>query len=146
MLRREGGNPLIGKLMSRRADGIADRKDTRVKYADDVAGVRLGNNMALLRHHLLRLAQTHFPGTLYMPYFFVRLKLARTDPHECDPVAMHLIHIRLNLENKSREGFRNRIYDACIGSPRKRRCRHLQEIVQEGFHTEVGECGTEKDR
>ena len=81
-----------------------------------------------------------------MVNFHTRVKFTGADTHECDTVAVCPVHIRLNLEYKRREIFTHRIDDAAVCLSRKRRSRHLQEMLQENLDTEVRQCGTEEYR
>src|SRR5699024_7843745 len=74
MLRRKGRDALIGKFSARHADRISDRENARVKYADDVPRICLVHNMAVGRHHLLRLGEAHLLIALYMVDFHSRVK------------------------------------------------------------------------
>ena len=78
--------------------------------------------------------------------FHTRVKFTGADAHERDTVAVRPVHIRLNLEYKRREIFTHRIDDAAVCLSRKRRGRHLQEMLQENLHTEVRQCGTKEYR
>ena len=73
-------------------------------------------------------------------------KASGTDTHECDTVAVSLVHVSLNLEYKCGEILREWVYKSCIRHSRKRRVGHLKEVLKEGLDTEVGECGAEEYR
>ena len=103
MLRREGGNALIGELFPRCAHGISDGKNTRVENADDVTGISLVNDLPLLSHKLLRLGQAKLLATLHMVHFFRGIEFAGADAHESDPVSVGPVHVGLNLEYKGRK-------------------------------------------
>ena len=82
-----------------------------------------------------------------MIYGHTGVKFTGTDAHKRDPVAMRLIHIRLDLKHKSgKVFFRHRIDLTVIGHTRERRCSHFQEMLQESLHSEVRQCRTEKHR
>ena len=71
---------------------------------------------------------------------------ARADAHKRDPVAVGLVHIRLNFKDKRRKIRAERVYPPFTGLPRKRRRGHPEELLQKRFHAEVGERRPEKDR
>ena len=71
-----------------------------VEHADDVTGIRLVDNGALLRHELLRLREAQGLSALHVPILPVALKSAGAYAHERYPVAVRLVHIRLYLENE----------------------------------------------
>jgi hypothetical protein len=57
---------------------------------------------------------------------------------------VHLIHIRLDLEDKSGKRFFHGIDPSRIRRPCKRRHSHLKEIVQEDLHAEIRQRRAEK--
>ena len=101
MLRCESRNTFKGEFLAGCADGISDGENTRVKDTDDISGIGFADNLTFLSHQLLRLGKTELLLTLYVINFFVSIKLAGTDTHESDSVAVCLIHIGLDLEYKS---------------------------------------------
>ena len=100
MFRSKCGNSLIGKFLTWGADGISDGENARIKDTDNISGKRLIHHMSVACHHLLRLGKTHFFITLYMINFHTGIKPSGTNSHECDPVSVCLVHIRLDLEDK----------------------------------------------
>ena len=104
MLRRERWDPLVGDLHFWRAYRVPDRKDARIEHADDVAGISLVHDLALLRHELLRLGKLDVLSLLHVIIFRAALEFARTDAHKGEPVAVRLVHVRLNFEYKRRKG------------------------------------------
>ena len=146
MFRGEGRDAFEGKLVSRCADRIADAENARIEHPDDVPGVGLFHHVALFRHHLLRLEKAHLFVALHMIYFFGRFKFARADAHEGDPVTMGFVHVGLDFEHEGREHVIHGIDHPGIRDSRKRRCGHLQEMLQESFHAKVGERGAEEHR
>ena len=81
-----------------------------------------------------------------MIHILIGLKFTGTDSHKCNSVAVSLIHICLNLKDKRRKRRGNRIDVALVGVAWQRWCCHLQKVIQKGFYTEGGQCGTEKYR
>ena len=55
MFGRESRNAAEMEILTRHADRIADRVDARVEHAYDIARPGLRNDVAVVRHHLLRL-------------------------------------------------------------------------------------------
>ena len=88
------------KFLVRFADSITDREYSRIKYTDNISCICLINNMPLLRHHLLRLAESNLLATLYMVSFHSGFKLTGTYSHKSNSVSVCFIHISLNLEYK----------------------------------------------
>ena len=146
MLRREGRDALKLKLLVGQAQGISNGEDARIKYTDDITGVSFLDNLSVLRHHLLRLGQADLLAALYMVYFHAGLELAGYNTHEGDTVTVRLVHVCLDLEDKGREIIVKRADFTGDGLSRQRRSGHLQEMLQEGLYTEVGQSGTEKYR
>src|SRR5699024_1283690 len=66
MFRSKSGDSLVLDFSSRSTDRVPNRKDSRVKYADDISCIGFVYHMAVLSHHLLRLGQTHFLISLDM--------------------------------------------------------------------------------
>ena len=81
-----------------------------------------------------------------MVYFHAGLELAGHDTHKRDTVAVCLIHVCLDLEDKRGEIVVKRTDFSCDRLSRQRGGCHLQEMLQESLDTEVGQCGTEKYR
>ena len=73
-------------------------------------------------------------------------KLARADAHECDTVAVRLVHVCLNLKDKRREVLVERADFLTLGETGRRRRGHIQEVLEERLDTEVGQRGAEEDR
>ena len=100
MFRRKGRDPFICELFFRCCQSVSDRKDSRIKYSDDIASVSFVYDFSLARHHLLRLREPYVLTSLDMIYRHSRVKLTGTDPHERDPVPVGFIHICLDLKYK----------------------------------------------
>ena len=101
--------------------------------------------MALVRHHLRGLRELDFAAALDVVYFHAGDVFARGDAQECDSVAVRLVHVGLNLEDKARKILGEGVHDALVGLPRQRRGGHREEMLKKRLHTEVGEGGTEED-
>ena len=125
---------------------ITDREDTRIEYTDDIARICLLDDLSILRHHLLWLGETDLASALHMRYFHACLKFAGTDTHKCDTVAVRLVHICLNLEDKRAEIRRERIHHAGCRISRQRRGCHFQEMLQECLYTKVCQRRTKEYR
>ena len=146
MLRREGRDALKLKLLIGQAQGISDGKNARIKHTNDIACICLLDDLSVLRHHLLRLGQADFLAALHMVYFHAGLELAGYNTHKRNTVTVRLVHVRLNLKDESRKIIVKRAYLTGDGLSRQRGSGHLQEMLQEGLYTKVGQCGTEKYR
>ena len=147
VLRREGRDALELHRLLRCAERVADGENARIKDADDIARVGLLDDLPLIRHHLRRLIQAELPPALDVGALNARLILAGADAHEGDPVAMRLVHVRLDLEDEGREEIvLHRIHHAGLRGPGQRGVSHLQEVLQEGLDAEVRQCGTEEHR
>ena len=81
-----------------------------------------------------------------MIIFLLALKLAGTDAHERDTVAVRLVHIGLYLENKGREARVERVDYIVVRDARQRRHGQLQKLLKEGFNAEVIERRAEEHR
>ena len=146
MLRSEGRDTLKLKLLVGQAQRISDGKNTRIEYADDIAGIGLVHDFSVLRHHLLRLGQTDLLAALNVVYLHTGLELAGYNTHERDTVTVRLVHICLDLKDKRGKIIGKRTDFSCDSPSRQRRSSHLQEMLQKGLYTKVGQSGTEKYR
>ena len=147
MLRREGGDPLIGKPVPAGGQRISDGEDSRIKHPNNVPGAGSLHQLPLAGHQLLGLGEAHLLASLHMPYIHACLELAGADAHKGDPVPVGLVHIGLDLEDKSGEiRFFHRIDKSLVRHPGKGGCGHLKEMLQEGLHAEIGKRRPEEDR
>ena len=145
MLRRKRRNALVFEFFIRRAQRVTDGEDARVEQADDVARVRLLDDVTLVRHHLRRLGELDLAAALHVVDLHARYILARADAQKRDAVAVRLVHVGLDLEHKPRKILSERVNHALVRLPRQRGGRHPQKVLQERLNTEVGERGTEED-
>ncbi len=146
MFRCKGRYPLINELLLRHTDRISDREDTRIEHTDNIPSIGFTQYFALICHNLLRLRQAHDLPALYMLHLSGGIESAGADTHKGHPVSVRLIHIGLNLKDKGRKFMLHRIDQPDI-RPARKRCRsHLQKVLQENLHTEVGKCRTEEYR
>ena len=146
MLRRKRGDTLEAHAQLRVADRVADGEDAGVEHTDDVAGVGLIDDRALLRHELLRLRKLERLAALHVQVLMVALELARADAHEGDAVAVGLIHVRLNFEHECGKRRLHRVDHAVSRRARQRRHRHVQEVFQKRLDAEIRQRGAEKHR
>ena len=146
MLRLKGGDTGIAELLARNGDGIADREQARIEYADDVAGVGLLHDFALCRHHGLGLTEPQFFAGLDVVILRVPLELAGADSHKRQPVPVGLVHVGLNFEYERGEIRGEHIYLALIADPGQRCGGHPQEFLQKRLHAEGGQSGAEEHR
>ena len=123
---------------------VADRENAGVEHADDVTCVGLVYYRALLRHKLLRLRKTDGLAALNVEIFLVALKFARAYAHEGDPVAVSLVHVCLDLENKGGELVGERIDDLVAGLARQGRHGHVKKALQKRLNAEVVERRAEE--
>ena len=148
MLGREGGDACKLHLLFAGAQGVADGEDARVEQADDITGICLVHDGAVLRHQLGAGGQLDVLALLHMEGFHAALELARADAHEGNAVAVGLVHVGLNFEDEGRElvpagvhGFAGQAVHAG-----QRGGGQPQEVLEEGFHAEVGQGRTEEHR
>ena len=134
--RRDAGE---AELFAGHRDRVADREDTGIKHADDVARVGLVDDLALGGHHRLRLGKAHLAAGLDLEILGVALKLARADAHEGKAVTVGLVHIGLNFENKGGELRGVDVHLARVAYARQRRRGHFQKRVQKRLDAEVRE-------
>ena len=87
------------------AQGVANAKNTGVKYADNITGISLFNNGALLRQKLLRLRQLYQLAALLMIYAHALVEDTGANAHKGNSVAMSRIHISLNFKYKGGKVF-----------------------------------------
>ena len=137
MLGCKGWYALKCKFMFRRADRIAYRENARVEYTDDVARVCLVDYLALLRHDLLRLRKTHFLISLNVQNFHIFVEFTRANAHESYPIAVSLVHICLNFENKCRKIGRKWVDNAVVRHSGQRRRGHFEKFLQKWFNTKI---------
>ena len=146
MLRRKGRDAFELNLFLRGAYRVSDGENTRIEHAHDIAGISFGNDLALARHHLLRLGKAHCSAILNVKDFHVLFELATADTHESDTVAVSLVHISLYLENKCGELRVERVNNTVWSAAGQGRCRHFEEVLEERLNAEVSERGTEEYR
>ena len=140
----KGGDTGKPELLAGHRHGVADGEDAGVKHADDITGVGFVDDLALRSHQLLGLTQAHFLVALDVVDFGFPLVLAGTDAQERKTVPVGLVHIGLNLEDKSGEIGGEGVDFAAVGHTGQGRRRHLQEVFQERLHAEVGQGGAEE--
>ena len=109
MLRCKSRDSFITERFCRGLNGISNRKNTRIKDTDNISTVSFIHHVALTSHHLLWLGKSYFFTALNVHDFHSGFKFSGTDTHECDPVAVRLIHIRLYFKDKCRKILRKRI-------------------------------------
>ena len=136
----------ILNLHIRCAHRISDRENAGIEHTDDITRIGLADALPFLSHKLLGLGKTQFLLALDMINFLLGIEFARTYSHEGYPVTVGLIHIRLDLKYKCRKSACSRIDHISGCRSRKRRRRHLEEILKEILHTEVVECRPEEYR
>ena len=146
VLRREGRDAAEFELFARHGDGVADGENAGVEHADDIARVGLVDDLTLGGHELLRLRQAHFFAALHVIIFRVALELAGADAHEGQPVAVGLVHVRLNFKDERGKVRAERVDHAAVGLARQRARRHAQEFLQERLYAEVGKRRAEEHR
>ncbi len=115
--------------MSAVAERVADGKDTGIEQADDVARVSFLNNLAVLRHQMLRLGKLDLAPALHMVDLHALFEFSGADADKRDAVAVRLVHIGLNFEDERGKIRVERIDDTLIRFARKRRGRHAQEFL-----------------
>ena len=87
------------------AQGVANTKDTGVKYTDDIARISFFNNGSFLRKELLRLSKFNNLVGLFVINAHALIKYTGADTHKGNSVAVSRVHVSLDFKNKSRECF-----------------------------------------
>ena len=83
---------------------------------------------------------------LHVVIFCVALEFARADAHERQPVAVRLVHVRLNLEDERRKIGAERVNLTAVCHTRQRARRHAQKLFQKRLHAEVCQRRAEEHR
>ena len=146
MLRCKSRDTLILNLVSCHADRISDGENARIEKSDNISCISLFHDLTILRHHLLRLGQTDLLAALNVVYLHTGLELAGYNTHERDTVTVRLVHICLDFKDKRGKIIGKRTDFSCDSPSRQWRSSHLQEMLQKGLYTKVGQSGTEKYR
>jgi len=146
VLRREGGDACELDLLFAGAQGVADGEDARVEQADDVAGVGLVHDGAVLRHQLGAGGQLDVLALLHMEGLHAALELAGADAHKGDAVAVGLVHVGLNFKDEGREFVAAGVYGLAGQAVHagQRGGGEPQEVLQKRLHAEVGQSGTKE--
>ena len=144
VLRLKGRDTGISELFARHGDRVADGEDAGVEHADDVAGVGFVHDLALGRHHGLRLGKTHLLAGLHVVILRVALKPARADAQKGKAVAVRFIHIRLDLKDERGEIGGEHIHLAGVGNAGKGSGGHFEEALKKRLNAEVRERAAEK--
>jgi hypothetical protein len=84
-------------------DGVADLEQTGVHEADDVAGKRALDGLALAREEAVRARHAHVASEAGVVDGHVLFEDARGDAHEGQAIAMAFVHVRLDLEHEAGE-------------------------------------------
>ena len=114
--------------------------------SDNIAGISFVHGLAFVAEELVRTGEPDFFLGARVMDGHVAVKLAGANADECDAVAMFWIHVRLNLEDETRErGILRRDLDAAHHAGFWRG-RVFQETVEQELHTEVVDAAAEKDR
>ena len=75
---------------------------------------------------------------------------ARADAHEGQPVAMTLVHVRLDLENEAGEGVAGRFDDRLLAGdmrePRRGRRREFEQRIEKRLDAKIVDGASEVDR
>ena len=146
VLRLKGGNAGKTEFFPRHGYGVANGKNARVKNADYVAGVCLLDDFALRRHNVLGLRKAHFLVALNVVNLGVALKFAGTDAHKGKPVAVRLVHVRLNFEYEGGKIVRKGVDFSAVRNARSGGRSHAKKFVKKRLHAEIGQCGTKENR
>ena len=141
----ESRDAFIAEVLFGGADRVADGIDAGIEHAHDVARVGLGQDLAVAGHQLLGLGQALDPAGLDVAYFHAGVIFTGTDPHKGDSVPVGLVHVGLDLEDKSGKRSFDGIDLPLIRLPGGRGQGHLQEMPQEGLHAEIGQGRSEED-
>ena len=126
---------------------IADREHAGVRQADDVAGERDVDRLAVGREQLHRAREPHVFAGAHVAHGHVALELAAAHAQERDAVAMARVHVRLNLEHEAGEAVVGRFDAVFLGvDARGRRRAHAHERVEEQLDAEVRHRAAEEHR
>ena len=127
---------------------VADREDPGVEEAHDVAGARLVHRGAVVGHHRRARGQLDLAVALHVVGVHAALEAPRAHAQKRHAVAVVLVHVGLDLEDKAREGRVDRgdLLAREGVRVRARGGRHAQEVAQERLHAEVGERRAKEDR
>src|SRR5437867_12851485 len=125
---------------------VADRKLPGVDQADDVAGVRDADGLAVAPEKAVRAARSNRPADAAVEDRHVLREPARADADERDAVAVARIHVRLNLEDEPGELFVGGRYHADVARAWLRRRRQRHERVEKRLEAEIRERAAEEHR
>ena len=146
VLRGEGWDALEGEPPAPPAKGVPDGEDARVEQADDIPGVGLLHHLPLLGHQLLGLGQLHLFATLDVVHLHPLFEPAGADADKGDAVPVGLVHVGLYLKDKGGKIRGEGVDDPLVGPPGQGGGGHLEELLQEGLHPEVGKGRAEEHR
>src|SRR5882672_10183729 len=132
-------------------DRVADAVRVAADHADDVAGKRFVERVALLRDHAVRARETHVAVEAMVVHDEIAPETAGTHAEERETVAMAAIHVGLDLEHVRAERRLDRIEHRLgavgqVDRPRPGRRRERAERIEERLDAEVGQRGTEIGR
>ena len=127
-------------------DGVANLEGTAtIGQTDNVAWPALIDNLFLGSHEAGRSRETHLLVEAHMFIIGTALELAGTDLDESDAGTVVGIHVGMNLEDKTREGFFLGLDHALDCSGRTWRRSNLTEAIEQLLDTEVIERRTKED-
>src|SRR5690606_4373583 len=127
-------------------EAVADVDRAVIVQPDDVARVRLLDVLPIRGHERDRVGDANLAAEADVVQFHSGTIAARANAHERDPVAVRGIHVRLDLEDESRERGLERIDATRLGVARQRRRRVLDERVEQLLDAYVVDRGTAEDR
>src|SRR5687768_2392135 len=103
MFRCEAGQP--GELDPlAQVQRVADPQITRVHQTDDVSWISHVDRLTIAPEQLMRVVESERPTTAGVRHDHPSFEHARADADERDPIAMARVHVRLDLEDETREG------------------------------------------
>ena len=127
-------------------EGVADRDRAVVVQADHVARIGRIDDLAIAGHEgqcvreLDLLAQAHMEG------LHRRVVAARAHAQERDTIAVHRVHVGLDLEHESGKRRFLRLHFARGGHARRGRGRVFDEEIEQQLHAEIVDRRAEEHR
>ena len=81
-----------------------------------------------------------------MEVLLVPFEFPGADAHECNSVAVGLVHVCLDFENEGRKALIKRVDLLFAGQARKRRHCHMKKALQKRLHPKIVQSRSEEDR
>src|SRR5947209_333518 len=144
-LRREAGDAREAQLLAL-GQGVADAQVAVVGEAEDVPGAGLLGQLALAGQEEQRIVDGHGLAGAHVEELHAALEAAGAEAHEGDAVAVLGVHVRLDLEDETRDLLLVRLHLARVRRLRARRRRQLHQPLEQLADAEVVDGAAEEDR